>query len=234
MQGKIVGEMIIRLLKLIIELLSKQVKKGREAKELREEGPVNINVPNKEEIVKKLSPLDQVAIDLEVDNKLIKAFIDVESGRYHKFDGQLVINYEAHYFKKFSGIVVPDRNIIRGDGLNQEDEWRNFIEARGKEEEAAYKSISMGKTQIMGANHKILGYKSAKLMFEAFDKTEDNAIYGFGSFVKAHRGLLKACRTKDYHKMAYYYNGKAYKKYKDSKGRTYADKIREAYEALCV
>ena len=234
MQGKIVGEMILKLLKIIIELLSRQAKKGEEAKELREEGPININVPNKEEIVKKLSPIDQVAIDLEVDKKLVQAFIQVESGKYHKFDGQLVINYEAHYFKRFSGIVVPDRNIIKGDGLNQKDEWRNFREALGKDAEAAYKSISMGKTQIMGANHKILGYVSAQKMFEAFDATEDNAIYGFGSFVKAHNGLLKACRTKDYHKMAYYYNGRAYKKYVDSKGRTYADKIQEAYEKLCA
>jgi hypothetical protein len=234
MKGKVMAELVMKLIWRVIELFFGIRTKGKEAKELREEGPTNITAPNKEEIVKQLSPIEQVAIDLSVDKKLIQAFIEVESGSYHKFDGRLVINYEEHYFKRFSGIVVPDRNMIRGDGLNQEDEWNNFTQALKINEEAAFKSISMGKTQIMGANHKVLGYKTAKEMFHAFDESEDNAIYGFGSFIKADKRLWSACKNKDYHHMAYYYNGPKYKKYIDSKGRTYADKIRETYEKLCV
>lgn len=231
-----IGEVILKIIKIILEIIAGIKRKGKAAKKLREEGPTNLDLSPeaKEEVVKKLTPLSQVAIDLEVDKKLIDAFITVESGKYHKYKGRLVINYEAHYFKRFSGNYVPDRNIIKGDGLNQDDEWRNFTDALKINAEAAYKSISMGKTQIMGANHKILGYSTAEDMFHAFDESEDNAIYGFGAFVKANRKLHKACKDKDYHHMAYYYNGPKYQQYKDSKGRTYADKIQEAYEGLCA
>jgi len=156
----------------------------------------------------------------------------VESGKYHFYKGRLVINYEEHYFKRYSGHVVPDRNIIKGDGLNQKDEWRNFNEAQAINEEAACKSISMGMSQIMGANHKMLGYRTAVEMFIAFRESKDNAIYGFGAFVKSNKRLHKACKEFDFHHMAYYYNGSKYKKYVGRDGKTYADKIQEAYGKL--
>ena len=249
-------DVVISLIKLIVEGITKKKKKqGEDAKCLREMALVEreaegvsvsteivrpVSEEAKAEIAEAVSnhkvksPIEKVAWDLEVDVRLIQAFIQVESGRYHKVNGRLVINYESHYFKRFTGQYVADKNIIKGDKLNQEDEWRNFEAAKAKNEEFAYRSISMGKTQIMGSHYKTLGYGSAKEMFQAFDESEDNAILAFGSFVKANKKLWKAVKEKDYHHMAYYYNGSEYKKYVDSKGRTYADKIQEAYRNLCA
>jgi hypothetical protein len=184
---------------------------------------------------KPKTPIEQVAEDLGADPRLIEAFIMVESGKWHKYKGKLLINYEEHYFKNRTGIVVPDRDFVKGaqDPLGQIDEWASFEEAKKINEEAAYQSISLGRTQIMGANFKILGYPSAKAMFEAFDASEDAAIFGFGKFVKANKNLLKAVQTKDYPVMAACYNGPAYKKYVDSRGMTYDQRIKEKYDEIC-
>jgi hypothetical protein len=183
--------------------------------------------------VKEEDPIVAVACDLGVELDLIKAFIMVESGSRHWYNHKLIINYEAHYFKRESGEYVPDANVIRiGDPFNQKDEWNNFEKAKVINEEAAYRSISMGKFQIMGANYRQLGYDSAKEMFEKFNTSESEATYAFGAFIKNNKRLWRALKEKDYHLMAYYYNGSKYKKYVDRYGRTYDERIKLKYEEL--
>jgi hypothetical protein len=98
--------------------------------------------------------------------------------------------------------------------------------------DSAYKAISMGSMQILGYWYKDLEFESPKSMFMNFSENEINVIKGFGKFLKINPPLIKALKNINYHKIAYYYNGKAYKKYKDSKGRTYADKIQLEYNKL--
>ena len=90
----------------------------------------------------------------------------------------------------------------------------------------------MGSAQIMGFNSKRCGYNKASEMFTAFEKSALNTIEAFANFISTDNKLLIACRKKDYHQMASRYNGKSYKKYVDSRGRDYADKIEETYNKL--
>jgi len=172
--------------------------------------------------------INTIAQELGVEARLVQAFITVESGKNHKVNDRLVINFEPTHFKRYTGVDIAQ------SGSGQSAEWTSFERAKAIDEEAACKSISMGLTQILGSNYALLGYGSAVEMFSAFDASEDAAIYGFRDFIKSNAQLHEALRTKDYHLMAYYYNGAAYAdaKYLDRCGRNYAERIQRAYEGL--
>jgi hypothetical protein len=50
--------------------------------------------------------------------------------------------------------------------------------------DAALKSCSIGRFQIMGANYKRAGYASIDAMWEAFCDNEENHLFGFGEFIR--------------------------------------------------
>lgn len=80
------------------------------------------------------------------------------------------------------------------------DKWRAF------NEEAAYLSCSWGTYQIMGFNHKICGYSSAKAMVLDFAQGEDRQLEAFVNFLLAKK-LKTAIRNRDFAKVALRYNG---------------------------
>jgi hypothetical protein len=93
---------------------------------------------------------------------------------------------------------------IHPDG--QKREWEVFEFARGLNEDAAIRSISMGAPQIMGFNHKLIGHGSPRAMFDVFQQSEEAQIDGLFRFIKG-RGLDAALRSGDFLAFARGYNG---------------------------
>ena len=174
--------------------------------------------------------LKDLSKSLKVEIELLKAFLKVESSGKHFNDmGRVTIRFEKHIFKKYSK-KYKESDWQEVQHRNQRDEYDSFIKATKIDRDAAFKSISMGSAQIMGFNCKKVGYETAVKMYNNFRTSANYGILAFGEFIRSNSKLLKACQKKDYHTIASQYNGRSYKKFRDSAGRTYADKIEIFYQ----
>lgn len=129
------------------------------------------------------------------------AMLDIESGGDGFRDGRLVIRYEPHVFKKRAGQTVPAK---RG---GQDAEYDNLNRAVAVDRKAAFESVSMGAAQIMGFNHKVVGYPTAEAMWRDFGRSELAQVRAMFRFLAANKKLYAAIKAGDYPKIAYYYNG---------------------------
>ena len=139
------------------------------------------------------------------------AVLAVESsGNPFGSDGRLIIRFEDHVFRDRSG----DKSFYASNG-NQSNEYEVLELARQINENAAFESISMGMAQIMGFNYKLVGFDSAKEMFESFQYSDINQVIAFFRFIEFYKGgkLLTAAQTDDFSTFATYYNGPAHKNY---------------------
>ncbi len=157
----------------------------------------------------------------------------VESGGQGFVGGRLIIRFENHVFFERWGKAHPDvfrRHftfdatkrwtghrfraresdpwLVQHDG--QEREWQAFTIARGLDESAAMRSISMGAPQIMGYHHGTIGYESARAMFDKFGADDRYHILALFDFIKGPgrtSPMLEALRGADYVRFATHYNG---------------------------
>ena len=136
------------------------------------------------------------------------AVISIESGgRGFGKDGRLLIRFEPHVFhnrtagKTTAGFDVPDSHA------SQAAEYEAFGQAKTLNEDAAYKSISMGAGQIMGFNAQRVGYSSAKAMYDAFQTSLQAQLEGIFEFIRTDSKLLQAVRNSDWTTFAERYNG---------------------------
>lgn len=233
-------EYILELLQKIVELFKKNTKTVEDFK-IKDEKEKNTTISYEEEAEMPKETVESVLADIAnnhgIEINLLKAFVQVESsGMNYGEDGRLIIRFERHVFKKYIRSETKKTEFNQSQiGLrhrNQNDEYMSLEAAKAFNYDGAYKSISMGSAQIMGFHYKSLGFQDPKSMFISFSDSEVNVMKCFGKFISLIPALVKALKTKDYHKMAYYYNGAGYKKYKDRHGRTYADKIKLAYEKI--
>ena len=65
----------------------------------------------------------------------------------------------------------------------------------------------MGLTQILGANHRAIGYASPDAMFAAFAADEKFQLLGFFNFVKNGQRQITALQNRDFVSFARIYNG---------------------------
>ncbi len=107
---------------------------------------------------------------------------------------------------------------------SQASEWEVFRFAASFDENAAIRSMSIGLAQIMGFNHRIVGYDTPKQMLDAFSASEGAQVVGFFDFVQYNK-LATAIQNKDWNAFAKVYNGKG-------KFAVYGEKMRKAYEQL--
>jgi hypothetical protein len=110
---------------------------------------------------------------------------------------------------------------------NQAAEWEVFTFARGLDERAAMRSISMGAPQIMGFNHQMIGYDAVQGMFESFQQSERAQLLGLFRFIQE-KALTSAIRQRDFATFAAGYNG-------PGQAQTYATIIKQQlalYERL--
>lgn len=172
------------------------------------------------------SDFERAAKLLKVDVATIKAVAEVESrGKGFYADGFPVILFERHKFRKFTNGKYDGSHPHLSNktaGGYRESSRKKFNEAFKLNPDAAMKSCSWGKFQVMGFNHKICGYETVGEFVDAMKESEGKHLDAFCLFVKANN-LAQALWKKDWEKFARGYNGKAYKK------KRYDEKLADAY-----
>lgn len=93
-------------------------------------------------------------------------------------------------------------------------------------EEQAVRCISIGGCQLLGCDYDLLGYPTAKAMYDAFQRRENSHVLGFFDFCArqpaAHiGGLLTYLRQQDFASFARFYNG-------DGETTSYAASLKSA------
>lgn len=153
----------------------------------------------------------------------LEAISIVESNGFGWFkDGRIKILFEKHWFyKNLTDTKLRDAAVKAGlarkafikpsdggykDQSNADARYRLLLRAIALDEEAAFRSISMGKFQIMGFNYALCGFSSAKEMWEKFIDSERNQIQAFATFLEK-KGLFPALRSRDFAKIEAVYNG---------------------------
>lgn len=177
--------------------------------------------------------LHGLADDLGCNLNQLKAVAEVESGG-SGFDanGRPKMLFERHKFSKWTGgkYDVCSYSNPSGGGYN-EDSWEKLAQASCKDAEAAYRSCSWGKFQVLGEWAAWCGFASAADM--AFSCTQSEAAHYalFASYVDKVASLrdeLRAVSTDpdDCRAFAKGYNGPSYEDF------DYHEKIAAAMERL--
>jgi hypothetical protein len=166
--------------------------------------------------------LARLAIDLGCHPAVLGAISIVESSGFGwAKDGRMKILNEKHWFYKLlkggqrteavkMGLARKNWISPRNGGYKEQNttdkKYRILAKSIAINEDAAFQSISMGKFQIMGFNHKICGFSSAKKMFDAFTDTEVNQLKALSNFLIAKR-LQNALKNEDFERIEQVYNG---------------------------
>lgn len=165
----------------------------------------------------------------------IKAVSEVESsGHAFLASGKPTILFEAHKFSQFTNhrfdalhpnvsCKVWDKSLYLGG----EGEYSRLTEAMALDRNAALKSASYGRFQIMGFNHKLSGYKSLESFVDDMFRSEENHLKAFTCFIHSNQKLLSAIQQKDWPTFARFYNGPSYSK------NHYDKKLEAAYLRHC-
>jgi hypothetical protein len=90
---------------------------------------------------------------------------------------------------------------------NQAQEWDVLTFARTLDETAALKSASYGAGQIMGFNHKTVGYADVQTMVKKFDEGIKPQLDAILAFIKANKLCMQGLKADDYVMFARGYNG---------------------------
>jgi N-acetylmuramidase len=174
----------------------------------------------------------KAAATLKVEIEAIKAVAEVEtkSGAFDTL-GRPTILFERHYFHRFTAgkfaAANPDISKKSAGGYGKfSAQYPKLERAYKLDPEAALKSASWGKFQIMGANHASAGFSSVFAFVASMMHSEANHLDAFVRFINASTVLLNALRNKDWTKFASTYNGPGYKK------NDYDTKMRDTYNAL--
>lgn len=184
----------------------------------------------------RYSEIDSVATKARLPISVIKAIRMVEArGSGFLPDGRVIILFERHKFynnllSKF-GKAKADQvfklhpsicNPARGGYKGNEAEYPRIELAMKFDVESALLSASYGLFQIMGFNYKSSGYGSVQSFVDAMKETEKNHLQAVIGFIKADRRLREAVESKNFDKIAEYYNGASYRE------NNYHTKLRNA------
>lgn len=154
---------------------------------------------------------------LGVEPATIRAVAEVESaGDGFLPDGRPKILFERHKFHKFTkgeyDASHPDisAKTAGGYGAGGAHQWKRFSEAMELDPEAAMKSASWGKFQIMGFNHKAAGFDTVDDFVDAMKASEDEQLKAFVQYIKSNL-LDGELKNHDWAGFARQYNGADYK-----------------------
>lgn len=163
-----------------------------------------------------------------LDPKVLEAITKVESSSSgFGLHNRLKIRIEAHlllspnygdpdafsqHFKagdNYSGYI---RRPITGEWieyheLGQAGEWEAFELASQINPKLALLNTSMGAAQIMGFNHKRVGYNTVGEQWDAFNRAESNHMIGFFNYFLSDPELVQAVKDKNWSKIGKLYNG---------------------------
>lgn len=171
------------------------------------------------------------AQQLNVEVAAIKAVDAIESrGSGFYADDQPTILFERHVFSKETGGVydeiLPNLSNKKPGGYGSasgQNQHFKLQQAARLNRDAALKSASWGRFQIMGFNYKLAGFKDLQSFINAIYSSEFEQLKAFVKFLKS-TGLDKPLRDKNWAAFAKGYNGPGYAK------NAYDVKLKQAYE----
>ncbi|MBD3411403.1 MAG: DUF3380 domain-containing protein [Ignavibacteriales bacterium] len=160
---------------------------------------------------------ERAASRLGVEPAAIAALAAVESsGEPINDDGTPRGLFEPHVFRRYtrgafdkSHPRLSRATWSRSNYVGGRAEWTRFLEAYELDADAAIRSYSFGRWQIMGFNYRRAGYDTPRSFFDAMvvgDPFVD--LEAFVSFVESDPSLVRALRRKDWRDVARRYNGK--------------------------
>lgn len=169
---------------------------------------------------------------LGTDAATIQAVAMVETaGAAFDEMGRPRILFERHYFHRLThgrfdkGHADISRATAGGYGKFSA-QYGKLEKAYRLDAEAALKSASWGRFQIMGANFAAAGHASVQAFVLALTRSEAAHLSAFASFVGADQSLRDALKKRDWATFAASYNGPGYK------DNDYDGKLAKAYQAL--
>jgi len=172
-----------------------------------------------------ISKVKEIAKNFGIEPAMFLAFIDVESGG-KGFDDA----FEPSWFRKKVAYAPSGAWSVNKVDV-QSKEWVAFNDAFKINPNAAMESTSIGLPQIMGFHWKLLGYKSVGEMWDDFKRGEYQQVLALARYIKANPKLYSAIKRKDWHMIAYLYNGSQYKKMAKKWGREpYNISLEKAYK----
>lgn len=152
--------------------------------------------------------------------EVLMAIIEVETpgSGFDPKTGKILIQFEPSWFRKHEPFAPTGAWSVNKVDV-QSKEWIAFNDAFKIYPESAMKSTSIGLPQIMGFHFERLGYKSVGEMYDDFKKGEYQQLLALFRFILSDGELTKAVREKDYHMIAYIYNGSKYREMAKKWGR---------------
>ena len=173
---------------------------------------------------KKLDDIDLPKLGrlIGVGEDEIHAVMDVESrGSGWDSQGRVAMLFEPHVFHRLLVAHNPRKltaAVSKGLAYSKwgqqpypRDSYPRLIEAMKIDEDLALQSCSWGLGQIMGFNHSMAGFKSAKEMVERFKLDEEYHLEAMVRFIIS-AGLDDELRRHDWRGFARGYNGAGYEK----------------------
>lgn len=167
-----------------------------------------------------------------VELAAVKAVASVEStGGGFLSGGKPKILFEGHWFSRLTKgafdakhPTISYKKWTKSHYKGGSAEYSRYDAAYALDSEAAMKSTSWGKFQIMGFNHSKAGYSTVADFVKAMHVSEGKHLEAFVKFLKA-TGLDEPLKIKDWAGFAKGYNGPAYAQNK------YDLRLQQAYEA---
>lgn len=163
------------------------------------------------------SDYQDAATKLAVEVAAIKAVAEVESGQHGAFlpTGEPVILFERHLFHRLTnGQFDHDHpgvsNPIPGGYGKVSEQHTRLQEAVALNRDAALKSASWGRFQVLGNNWQDLGYANLQEFVTAM-YSETGQLESFVRFIQ-HNGLVGALQNHNWGQFARRFNGPAFEK----------------------
>lgn len=180
----------------------------------------------------------RAAVLLGVPEAAVRAVCEVEAP-LGGFDtaGLPRILFEGHHFSRATGgrydygyptLSYPRwvrTHYAKGSNADARNagEHQRLDAAMRLDSDAALKSASWGRFQIMGSNHKAAGFASVQAFVAAMHRDEAAHLVAFCAFVRADPTMHRALRALDWAGFARKYNGPAYAQ------NSYDTKLASAY-----
>ena len=158
----------------------------------------------------------RAAATLGAEIAAIQAVAEVEtSGNAVDDHGRPRILFERHYFHRLTGGRFDQSHATisaptAGGYGKFSEQYGKLEEAYGLDADAALRSASWGRFQIMGDNCRAAGFASVREFVNALTQTEAAHLDAFVAFVAADQGMAEALRKKDWATFARRYNGPGY------------------------
>lgn len=169
-------------------------------------------------MTRKLTEKDisDAAKELDVEVAALKAVLEIEAPKGgFMTDGQVTILFERHYFSRLTGgkydLSHPDISSKKAGGYGKQSEQHPKLQrAVALDRDAALRSASWGKPQIMGANFRLCGCSTIQSFINEMHKGEREQLMLMVRFIQNSPKLHKAIQAKHWPEVARLYNGPNY------------------------